>query len=50
MNKKTLTAIIIGVAILSVMTTKAIDRAGSMEKYVINIIHALRGEVKAVVE
>lgn len=44
MNKRTLTATIIGVAILSVMTTKAIDKSGGVAEYVVGIVFALVGD------
>lgn len=50
MSKKLLMAIIIAVAILSTLTTKAIERSGGLESYVINIVHAVVGEVREVVE
>jgi hypothetical protein len=47
MSKRIITAIIIAVAIISTLTTKAIDRSGGMEPYILNIIHSLLGDVKS---
>jgi hypothetical protein len=45
MSKKTLTALIIGVAILSALMTKAIDRSGGLVPYVVNVIEAVAGGI-----
>jgi len=44
MNKKSLLGIIIGVAILSTLITKAIDRSGGTMNYVIGVVYAIVGE------
>ena len=44
MNRKTLTAIVIGVAIASALTTKAIDKSGGLANYVVGVVFALVGE------
>jgi hypothetical protein len=44
-NKKTLTAIVIVVAILSTLTTRAIDKSGGLSPYIINVLTALGGGV-----
>lgn len=46
MSKRALTAIVIVVAILSTLTTRAIDKSGGMSPYIINVIKALAGEAR----